>query len=173
MLGSKGGVGTTTMSASLAGFAGSRFQTVLSCAEPRFEDLAAITGVGANWSIGEGLLHASIPWREGVVLLPAATGSAVGHRLNLLPRVASVEPGCQMLIVDCGSWDASAAAQSLCEQSDAIVIATTSDNLAMMDTYACIKQLSAQYVDVGGKLHIAINQVGDRAAATEASLACS
>lgn len=163
LLGSKGGVGNTTIAAQLALALSNFYRVGVVCTGTAVADLAAISGVNDLSDIHDG---SSITWREHLKLYGddvawssgVSAGAALGHWAERTNDDADV------LVCDCGSWSSKHQPPSWFDRADQLVITTTSDNLALMDTYACIKQLVQEDPALSARLRILVNQVADREA---------
>jgi MinD-like ATPase involved in chromosome partitioning or flagellar assembly len=148
LLGSKGGVGTTTLAAYLALELSRRGRALeLSTAGSRAADLAAMTGIDdLNNPLGA-TVHR---WTDQI----SVRSAPLSDRTSAVPgRDAAPD----LILEDVGCWDGTRQALEPLEQN--ILLITTGDTLAMMDAYACVKKLSELHgPEVADRLCIVVNQ---------------
>lgn len=167
LLGSKGGVGNTTIAAHLAlALAARACRVGVVCTGTGLADLAAISGISELTEIHDG---SPVTWRENLRLYGSddarSSATATGGVFSHWYQTASSDT--DVLICDCGSWSNQGQPLSRFEHADRLIITTTADNLALMDTYAFIKQLAQDHPTMTSRLQILVNQVSDRAVTHE------
>jgi len=152
--GGKGGVGTTTIAVNLALAAAAAGQrTVLVDAEPRGGNIALLCGLQHRYTLAdvlaqrrsvEGVLEEG---PGGVRVLPGAWGleSICDYPLSatdrLVAELARLGPETDLVVLDAGSSPARMTAR-LCKAADLILLVTTTETTAIMDSYASIKTLA-------------------------------
>ena len=167
-VGSKGGVGTTSLMIALARYVADRSHTVaLTSWSARFADLSALCNIeddshaspsASSCACGPGM---EVLFTE----LTSHNGSAEGARL-LRSRLTG-QTSAQYIFVDLGA-ELDDARMAFCAASEATILITTADTLAVLDGYASLKRLIQQSGGSPGNIHPVVNQVTDVGAAREA-----
>lgn len=167
--GSKGGVGTTSIMMGVGQqLAAERYPVAMTCWNSRFADLCALCDVDAPSSRATNQVL-QVPASEGLKLVfadvrchddEAATAKLLVERL--------VDRGvADVVLVDLGG-DLDGPRRAFCAEADAVIVATTADNLAVMDAYASVKSLSRHPL-FAASIYLLVNQVSDDRGAREAS----
>lgn len=183
--GGKEGLGVSTVAVQLVQeLAALGKQTVLVDANPLQPDLASRLGVDSQTGLGDVLngsrsaVEVLRPLNRSVRVLPGRWTPDSPPELNreamrrLLLELRSMNNHADMIIADAGNG-MSPWVQHLWKAASQILLLTTPDSTAVMDSYATIKL--APWGDVDGKLRLVVNQcdthetanqIGERFAAT-------
>jgi flagellar biosynthesis protein FlhG len=168
--GGKGGVGTTTVAVNLAlalGDLGPRI--VLADANLTRGDVAPLCGISERGNIADVLMsrrdvHEVLEGGPGgMQILPGAwapaerrpTTDSGGERL--VSQLRSLGRHAEVVLMDLGA-ESGEETRRLWSAADGLLLVTTADNLAVMDTYAAIKTLGQ---GTEFPIHILVNQVQD------------
>ena len=153
MTGGKGGVGTTTAAISLA-VSLSRIgkRAIVIDADPRGGDVALRCGVEEPYTLAD-LLAGRQTWSEVIATAPKGVQLVAGARWsdelgNRRPAVAELlielldnaALQTDVAVIDVGN-NPGRAGQRLCQAADAVVMVTTCETTAVMNTFAAIKRL--------------------------------
>jgi MinD-like ATPase involved in chromosome partitioning or flagellar assembly len=155
VLGGKGGVGSTTVGLNLAVvLAQSGRKTVLIDADPRGGDVALMCGIEERSSIVD-LLEAQLPWEEALQPGPSGIKLVAGHRgwhegssspaasaKRILARLEDPNLDADLAVIDAGN-SLDGPVPHLCRMADAVLLVTTTDAAAVVNTFAAIKTLVA------------------------------
>jgi flagellar biosynthesis protein FlhG len=168
--GGKGGVGTTTLALNLAlaiSELGSRM--VLADMNVYRADVAPLCGMKENTSVAD-ILEARRDVHEalqagpgGVQILPGVWAPSEPTNVNesavkrLLTQLRRIGRHAEVVMLDVGSGSHDVMRQ-LWSACDMIVLVTTPDDVAIMDSYATIKTVAG---DSEGAIYVALNQVTD------------
>jgi flagellar biosynthesis protein FlhG len=176
--GGRPGVGATTIALQLAtALAREAQRTVLIDADPFAADIAARCEHSAALGIGEVLagrktIHEVLQLGPaGMQILAGAASQQMRDSLNsrsigrLLKQMRSLAPHSDWLIVDAGNQPSEMAAQ-LWSAADRLLVVTSPDAVAVMDTYALIETLLSRHSLRQAPL-LVINQAADEATAAD------
>lgn len=175
--GGKGGVGTTTVAVHLAAALAHRgFRPVLIDADVDGGNMAMLCGIQERYTIADVLVGRKTA-QETLELGPAgvrvlagawelaalAEGSAVAQQ-RLLGHLHGLRHCTEVIVVDTGnSW--SRWARGFWQNADTVLLVTTSELTAIMDTYASVKVLAAG--ETGGPLELVVNMAADASTAED------
>jgi flagellar biosynthesis protein FlhG len=150
--GGKGGVGTTTVSLSLAAaVAQTGKRTLLVDADPRGGDLALVCGIEERHTLAD-VLAGRRTWHEATYTGPGGVGLIVGQRGwhdgespaaaagQLLEQMDRRELHAELVVIDAGNMLAGVVPY-LCREADAVLMVTMSDAASLVGTFAAIKTL--------------------------------
>jgi len=154
--GGKAGVGATTLALNLAiSLASHGSRTVLIDADFRRADIAALCGRNDSPGIGDVLagrhdIHEVLQRAPGGIQLAAGTHLSVDKALGsekalqrLLKQIRSLGPHSDVVVVDTG-YGYEEITTRFWQASDEVLLVTTPDAVAVMDTYATVKTILAQ-----------------------------
>jgi flagellar biosynthesis protein FlhG len=154
--GGKGGVGTTTVALGLArALARSGKRIMLVDADPGGGDAAMLCGIEQRYTLADVLASRQTLGEvvhvgpERIQLVAATRGwherfrtsAAAAHRLLRLLRGRGLQA--DVAVIDVGNSSAGAAPH-VCRRADAVLMLTTADAAAVIDTFAAIKTLSGK-----------------------------
>ncbi len=173
MAGGKGGVGTTTLAVNLSvAMALNGARVVLVDADLFRSDVATLCGLSDQANVGD-VLTARRDIHEVIQLGPAGVQVIPGlwargdltevseTRLErMIKQLRSLRQHADVVIIDAGNG-AGKIAQRFWHAADEIVLTTTPDTMAVMDTYAAIKVLGTA---VSSTIRILVNQADDTTA---------
>lgn len=177
--GGKGGVGTTTVAVNLAAVLADReFRVVAVDAARQHADLAQVAGIGpiSGGTVADVMagkcraLDALVPGPAGALLLancwaPKADPDYSRHaQQRLLAELRTLHGVADVLVVDVGSG-LTAWTRRLWAKARLVILVTTTDDVAVMDTYAAIKISLSE--SVTPDLRILINQCESPETATD------
>ena len=177
LTGGKGGVGTTTLSVNLAvAMAQQGRRVVLVDADLQRADVAALCGLNERFTIAD-VLSARVSIHEvldrgpgGIQILPGAWASGalvqctVAAQQRLIQQLKSLGRHADMILVDAGSG-AGEVVRRFWQAADDVVLVSTPDPVAVMDSYAVIKMLLAG--EQPPPVRIVVNQTEDETSAEE------
>ncbi len=166
--GGKGGVGTSTVATELAHeLAALGKRSVLVDANPLQPDIAAQMGLDVDGCLADVLdgsrsaVEVLRPLGESIQLLPGRWASDAPPELNrttvqrLLDGLRSLHTQADVVLLDGGSG-MSPWVQQLWKSAQQILLISTADSTAVMDSYAAVKL--SPWGDVDGKVRLVINQ---------------
>ncbi len=173
--GGKGGVGTSTVATELAHeLAALGKRSVLVDANPLQPDIAAQLGLDVHGCLAEVLngsrsaVEVLRPLGESIQLLPGRWASDTTPELNrttikrLLDELRSLHAQADVVLLDVGSGMSPWVSQ-LWKSAQQILLISTAESVAVMDSYAAVKL--SPWGDVDGKVRLVINQCDDPQAA--------
>lgn len=183
--GGKGGVGVSTVATELVQeLAGLGKRTVLVDANPLQPDIAMQLGHEVRFGLADVLngsrsaVETLQPMGERVQLLPGRWAAESAPELGraamkrLLDQLRSLHAQADLVLLDAGSG-MSPWVQQLWKSAQQILLVSTNESVAVMDSYAAVKL--SPWGDVDGKLRLIVNQcdaaniakdIGDRFEAT-------
>jgi flagellar biosynthesis protein FlhG len=178
--GGRPGVGATTVAASLGAVLANQGERVVLVDGAQHDgNLAQVAGAGAaiQRSVDEMIAgecsatEALAPGPVGTLLLgnrrpgKKALDTSRPSQQRLFAELQSLEPEADLLVVDAGSG-ASPWMRRFWLRAELVIVVTTPDDLALLDTYALIKQNVGE--GVGGAICLLANQCDSDAIAGEA-----
>jgi len=176
--GGKPGVGATTLAMQLAGLlAQDAHRVVLIDADLYRADVAGRYNLTGAFGIGDVLagrksIHeVLVRGQAGLQVLAGTATSEIRGKLNerliqrLLKQMQSLLPHADWLLVDAGNQPSGLTAQ-LWSAADTLLVTTSPDAVAVMDTYALIKTLLSRH-SLHRELALVVNQVVGEAAAVD------
>ncbi len=176
--GGRPGVGATTIALQLAtAFAREAQRVVLIDADPFSADIAARCEHSAALGIGDVLagrktIHEVLQLGPaGMQILAGAANQQVRDSLNgrsiarLLKQIRSLGPHADWIVVDAGNQPSELAAR-LWSAADRLLVVTSPDAVAVMDTYALIKTLLSRQ-SLRQSPALVVHQAADEAAAAD------
>jgi len=175
--GGKGGVGVTTVAVHLA-MAAARLgrSTLLVDADPQGGDVATLCGLRQRYNLADVLClrrtlrEALQPGPGGVSVLPGCWGWAQAPELppqsdqRLLAELAKLESRADLVLVDAGSGG-EGTLRRFWQAADLVLVVTTPEAPAILDTYAAIKTLTGQIRT--GPIRLLVNRADDALAAEQ------
>ena len=169
--GGKGGVGVSTVATELAQeLATLGKRSVLVDANPLQPDIATQLGIDDHGCLADVLegsrsvVEVLQPLGESIQVLPGRWAAETPPDLScvavkrLLTELRSLHKHCDVVILDGGSgtnpW-----VQQLWKAAQQILLVSTEESVAVMDSYATVKL--ATWGDVDGKIRLVVNRCGD------------
>ncbi len=169
--GGKGGVGVSTVATELAGeLASLGKRSVLVDANPLQPDIASQLGLDVHGCLADVLdgsrsaVEVLRPLGESIQLLPGRWAPDTPPELNraavkrLLNELRSLHTQADVVLLDAGSG-MSPWVQQLWKSAQQILLISTDESVAVMDSYAAVKL--SPWGDVDGKIRLVINQCDD------------
>ncbi len=169
--GGKGGVGVSTVATELAGeLASLGKRSVLVDANPLQPDIATQLGLDVHGCLADVLdgsrsaVEVLRPLGESIQLLPGRWAPDTPPELNrtaikrLLDELRSLHTQADVVLLDAGSG-MSPWVQQLWKSAQQILLISTAESVAVMDSYAAVKL--SPWGDVDGKIRLVINQCDD------------
>ena len=169
--GGKGGVGVSTVATELAQeLASLGKRSVLVDANPLQPDIASQLGLDVHGCLADVLdgsrsaVEVLRPLGESIQLLPGRWASDAPPELNraavkrLLDELRSLHTQADVVILDAGSG-MSPWVQQLWKSAQQILLISTDESVAVMDSYAAVKL--SPWGDVDGKIRLVINRCDD------------
>ena len=169
--GGKGGVGVSTVATELAGeLASLGKRSVLVDANPLQPDIATQLGLEVHGCLADVLdgsrsaVEVLRPLGESIQLLPGRWAPDTPPELNrtavkrLLDELRSLHTQADVILLDAGSG-MSPWVQQLWKSAQQILLISTAESVAVMDSYAAVKL--SPWGDVDGKIRLVINQCDD------------
>lgn len=169
--GGKGGVGATTIALGLArslALAGRR--TLLLDGDSSSPDLASIVGIDPRYTIGD-VLASRRSIHEALVAGPAGIQLLLGPSLDqraleyscialerLIEPLQNFGPHADVVVADAGSG-VNRTMRRFWQAADDLVLVTTTDPVAIVDTYAALKQLYTR--EPNQAVHVVVNNGDD------------
>jgi flagellar biosynthesis protein FlhG len=172
------GVGATTLAVNLAAFfAQDAHRIVLIDADLDRADVAAQCNLSSGLGIGDVLaghksIHEVLQRGPAGMHVLAGSAAAVEHTTlsersveRLIKQMASLSPYADSLLVDAGNQPRELTAR-LWSVADSLVLVTSPDAVAVMDTYALVKTLLSRH-SLRPRLMLVVNQADDDAVAAD------
>ncbi len=169
--GGKGGVGVSTVATELAGeLAALGTRSILVDANPLQPDIASRLGLDVHGCLADVLegsrsaVEVLRPLGESFQLLPGRWASDAPPELGraavkrLLDELRSLHTHADVILLDAGSG-MSPWVQQLWKSAQQILLISTAESVAVMDSYAAVKL--SEWGDVDGKIRLVINQCDD------------